>query len=169
MNTSTTYDKTTSGKLEVSDNAIGLSLMERRILILVNGEKDTASLQKLSLCDDLGPTIDRLLDLRLIEAVGSSEEVVEAEVTSEADTGDSDGSGVVIDARDFMCNTLQTFGNRVRIGDLNKAISEASDIGALKVLVKPWYQAISDTPGGMYQADDLRKEVLRLLDHAEAA
>ena len=68
MNTSDMYDKTASGKTEITDNGSGLSMMERRVLILINGENDTETLAKLSLCDDIGATIDRLIELGLIEA-----------------------------------------------------------------------------------------------------
>jgi len=61
---------------------------------------------------------------------------------------------------------LLTFANRVRVGKLIEQIQSAEDIESLKELIKPWYQAISDTPGGMYQADDLRDEVRKLLDKA---
>jgi hypothetical protein len=61
---------------------------------------------------------------------------------------------------------LLTFANRVRVGKLIEQIQSADDIDSLKELIKPWYQAISDTPGGMYQADDLRDEVRKLLDRA---
>jgi hypothetical protein len=30
-------------------------------------------------------------------------------------------------------------------------------------LIKPWYHAISETPGGMYQADDLRDELRKMI------
>jgi hypothetical protein len=59
-----TYDKTVNGKNEVTDNAAGLSMMERRVLILVNGENEVEKLAKLSLCDDIDATLDRLLELR---------------------------------------------------------------------------------------------------------
>ena len=173
MNTSELYDKTQSGKTEITANGAGLSMMERRVLILVNGENDVANLTKLSLSDDIGPTIDRLLELGLIEAVEST--VVDlkapaAEAVAAADGNAAiDGNQLVIEAREFMCNTLQTFGNRVRIVDLNNTIASSSEFGELEGLVKPWYHAISETPGGMYQADDLRKDLLKLLESGKKA
>lgn len=168
MNTIDTYDKTANGRTEVTDNATGLSMMDRRVLILMNGEKDVATLAKLSLCDDLGPTIGRLLELGLIEGVETTVVEIKAEDPIEEISATETGDGAPR-ARDFMCNTLQTFGNRVRITDLNNAIAQASDVEALKVLIKPWYQAISETPGGMYEADALRKEVLVLLQRGDEA
>ncbi|MDJ0778152.1 MAG: hypothetical protein QNJ85_09835 [Gammaproteobacteria bacterium] len=178
MNTSDMYDKTAKGKTEIADNAAGLSMMERRVLILVNGENDVDTLKKLSLCDDIGTTLDRLLELDLIES-GETTIVDITTPTGAADAdsaggassegGGGDGDELVVEAREFMCNTLQTFGNRVRIVDLNNAIADTSNIGELEGLVKPWYHAISETPGGMYQADDLRKDLLALLDRGKQA
>ena len=63
-----------------------------------------------------------------------------------------------------MCNTLLTFANRIRVTPLIDQIKAVGDVGSLKNLVTPWYQAISETPGGMYQADDLKQEVMHMLD-----
>ena len=138
-------------------------MMERRVLILINGENDAATLSKLSLCDDIDTIFERLLELELIEVA----ETTPVERESPAGEADSVIDVHAVSAREFMCNTLQTFGNRVRIADLNNQIAEAEDLDSLKQLVKPWYQSISDTPGGMYQADDLRREVLELMHNEE--
>ena len=165
-----TYDKTVNGKNEVTDNAAGLSMMERRVLILVNGENEVEKLAKLSLSDDIDATLDRLLELGLIEVAETTLVEIAPEATSEKATATADVTvtEITVTARDLMCNTLQTFGNKVKIADLHQTISETNDPEALKDLVKPWYQALSETPGGMYQADDLRKEVLELLQREDA-
>jgi hypothetical protein len=160
-----TYDKTVNGKNEVTDNAAGLSMMERRVLILVNGENEVEKLAKLSLCDDIDATLDRLLELGLIQVAETTLVEIAPQAAPEKAAAADD---VTVTARDLMCNTLQTFGNKVKIAGLHQTISEINDLEALKDLVKPWYQALSETPGGMYQADDLRKEVLELLQRDKA-
>jgi predicted transcriptional regulator len=40
------------------------------VLILVNGEKDAATLKELSLCDNIVEILDSLLRLGLIERIG---------------------------------------------------------------------------------------------------
>ncbi len=165
-----TYDKTVNGKNEVTDNAAGLSMMERRVLILVNGENEVEKLAKLSLCDDIDATLDRLLELGLIQVAETTlvEIAPQAAPEKAAAAADVTVTEITVTARDLMCNTLQTFGNKVKIAGLHQTISEINDLEALKDLVKPWYQALSETPGGMYQADDLRKEVLELLQREDA-
>ena len=66
-----------------------------------------------------------------------------------------------------MCNTLLTFANRVRVARLLDEINAVEDADSLKEMVKPWYQALSETPGGMYQADELRKEVNKMIADEE--
>ena len=159
------YDKTSNGQQEVSANSAGLSMMERRVLILVNGEHDVDRLAKLSMCEDIDGVVNRLVELEFIETADPTQ----VEVENAASTTDeiTQIEAQTITAREFMCNTLQTFGNKMRIAKLNNQIAECTDLDSLKQLVQPWYEAISDTPGGMYQADDLRKEVLELLHNEE--
>jgi len=164
------YDKTETGKKEVTDSAAGLSMMQRRVLILINGENEVEKLAKLSLCKEIDATIDHLLELGLIEVAEPTIIEIPAQAAPDNATADNEVTvtEVTVTARDLMCNTLQTFGNKIKIGELHSTISETSDLGALKDLVKPWYHALSETPGGMYQADDLRKEVLDLMNREEA-
>lgn len=161
MNTDDMYDKTSTGQKEVNENAAGLSMMERRVLILVNGETDVETLAKLSLCDNIEAVVDRLLELKMVEVTEPT--LIEAEAANDAPGSDDKTDVNAISAREFMCNTLNTFGNQVRVAPLHKQIAETTDLETLRQLIKPWYQSISETPGGMYQADDLRKEVLDMM------
>ncbi len=160
MQTSDTFFKTPKGQSEIDTRTGALSMKERRVLILVNGENNAATLQQLSLCDNIEEILQNLLRLDFIKpgAGAVDKPVPKREVTAAADTGDED-----VDPRDFMCNTLLTFGNRVRVADLIEQINATDNLEALKNLIKPWYQAIAETPGGMYQADDLRKDLQKML------
>jgi hypothetical protein len=168
------YDKTGSGKKEITDSAAGLSMMERRVLILINGENEVEKLAKLSLSNEIDATIDHLLELGLIKVAETTVVEMPAKAAPQnasrnaVAADDVTVTEVTVTARGLMCNTLQTFGNKIKIADLYNTIETTSDLNALRDLVKPWYQALSDTPGGMYQADDLRKEVLDLMSREEA-
>ena len=169
MNTNDMYDKTSTGQREVNENASGLSMMERRVLILVNGENDVEKLAKLSLCEDIEAVVDRLLELEMVEVTEPTHVETEApaEAANDASSSNDETDVHTISAREFMCNTLNTFGNHVRVAPLHMQIAKTTDLEALRQLLKPWYQSISETPGGMYQADDLRKEVLEMLHREE--
>lgn len=153
------FHKTTKGQSEIESRSHGLSMQQRRVLILVNGSNDTAELKRMSLCENVVEILDALLAGDFIDTRDSG-------ATTQLDYGSAQGasSATDVEASEFMCNTLLTFANRVRVGKLIEQIQSAKDIDALKELIKPWYQAISDTPGGMYQADDLRDEVRKLID-----
>jgi hypothetical protein len=157
------YHKTTKGQSEIESRSHGLSMQQRRVLILVNGSNDTAELKRMSLCENVVEILETLSAGDFIDNDSSSTIDITAQ---DYGSGQDATSPTDIKASEFMCNTLLTFANRVRVGKLIEQIQSADDIDSLKELIKPWYQAISDTPGGMYQADDLRDEVRKLLDRA---
>lgn len=160
MKASDIFQKTSSGLSEIGNRSNTLTVRQRRVLILVNGENDTAALKQLSLCDDIVKILETLLRRGFIDRDdGGTAYDHAADAALPAATE--------ISAREFMCNTLLTFANRVRVGQLIEQIKAVEDIDALKDLVKPWYQAISETPGGMYQADDLKREVGQMIDDEE--
>lgn len=64
------FHKTSRGLSEIGSRTSKLSIKQRRVLILVNGEKDAATLKELSLCDNIVEILDSLLRLGLIERIG---------------------------------------------------------------------------------------------------
>ncbi len=167
MKASEIFRKTSKGTSEVESRTDALSVKERRVLILVNGENNAATLRDLSLCDNIVEILENLLSGGFIERLGAAAAQASASFEEEAPEEKQDAHDV--GAREFMCNTLLTFANRVRVAKLVEEINGVEDVEALKALVKPWYMAISETPGGMYQADDLRKEVNEMLAEEEVS
>jgi len=70
MKASDIYHKTSRGLSEIGTRTGTLSVKQRRVLILVNGDNDAATLKELSLCGDIVVILDTLLRLGLIERVG---------------------------------------------------------------------------------------------------
>ncbi len=155
MKASEIFRKTSKGQAEIKSKTDALSMKERRVLILVNGQNSAAKLKELSLCENIVDILENLLAQNYIENLKAEEETSATSSKSEP---------AEIEAGEFMCNTLLTFANRVRVASLLQQINAAEDSESLKELVKPWYMALSETPGGMYQADDLRKEVLAMIE-----
>ncbi len=158
MKASEIFHKTATGQTEVETRSNALSMKERRVLILVNGENNAATLQQLSLCENIVEILEVLLDGGFI-----AQDSATAPQTDFEPEVDKTESAFEVSAREFMCNTLLTFANRVRVAKLIDEINGVDNIDALKDMVKPWYHAISETPGGMYQADDLRQEVQKMI------
>lgn len=70
MKASDIFHKTSRGLSEIGTRISTLSVKQRRVLILVNGENDAATLKELPLCDNIAGILDTLLRLSLIERVG---------------------------------------------------------------------------------------------------
>lgn len=176
MQASEIFSKTPKGQSEIENKSNDLSLKERRVLILVNGENNTARLQQLSLCENIADILDNLLRLGFIEQPrggGAGPSAVtdiaadSASVAAPPKAIEDPPDGGELGAREFMCNTLLTFANRVRVAGLIDQINAVEDVASLKDQVKPWYHAISETPGGMYQVDDLRKDLNKMIEDEE--
>jgi len=70
---STVYRKTDKGKQEVADNALGLGKHVRRLLILIDGQRDTTELSVYIRAGELESTLERLVSEGFVEAVGAGE------------------------------------------------------------------------------------------------
>ncbi len=81
MNPSDIYHKTPKGQAEITTKTDALSMKERRVLILVNGENTVDKLAQLSLCDDVDAILARLLDGRFITSPdATSADATETEI-----------------------------------------------------------------------------------------
>ncbi|MCP4335861.1 MAG: hypothetical protein GY785_24715 [Gammaproteobacteria bacterium] len=163
MKASNIFHKTTKGQAEIDSRSGNLSMKDRRVLILINGANDCNELKRLSLCDNIAEILATLIDGDFIDDGTSAITAIPAQDYSSQESKKSQKEPTDDEAAEFMCNTLLTFANHIRVGKLIEQIKAADSADGLKELVKPWYTAISDTPGGMYQADDLRAEVLKKL------
>lgn len=158
------FHKTAKGQAEIESRSAGLTMKQRRVLILVNGANNIDDLTRLSLCDDVAEILQYLAESGFIDAGDGTTTAVET-----PDFAAPEISAASVGAGEFMCNTLLTFANRVRVGKLIEEIRAAKDKDSISELVKPWYRAISETPGGMYQADDLRDELYKMIDAMDNA
>ncbi|MCP4874063.1 MAG: hypothetical protein GY896_01135 [Gammaproteobacteria bacterium] len=159
MKASDIFHKTTKGQSEIENKSNALTLKQRRVLILINGKNDAATLKQNSLCDNLVETLEVLLSNEFIDRRKAPGERYDHAPQAVAGRDSSEPSPA-----EFMCNTLLTFANRIKVGKLIEEINATQDMDNLKDLVKSWYHAISETPGGMYQADDLRKRLLEMIE-----
>jgi DNA-binding MarR family transcriptional regulator len=160
------FHKTSKGHEEIETRSAGLTMKQRRVLILVNGANDINELGRLSLCDDVAAILQRLAEMGLIDSGSSTTTTTTTTAIEARDHAIKEKSAALdhVGAGEFMCNTLLTFANRVRVGKLIEEIQAAGDKESIGALIKPWYQAISETPGGMYQADELRDQVNKMLE-----
>ena len=163
MKASDIFHKTVKGQAEIETRSRDLSMKQRRVLILVNGANDCSELKRLSLCDDIVDILQTLIEGGFIQDGESTTASIAPQDLAEDDDPKAAAEN---EAMEFMCNTLLTFANRVRVAKLIEEIKAADSAASLKAMIKPWYMAISETPGGMYQADDLRDQVTKMIDNA---
>jgi hypothetical protein len=177
MSSNLIFQKTQAGRSEVEANQLELTQHQRRILILVNGKNDGAALSKMSLCKEADEILEFLLDKDLIELVQVSQsQAAMAPEKSQAPEKPQPAAAQPqktaeeeIGAREFLCNTLKTYGNQVRITKLLQEINAVESVDNLKQLVNAWYREISESPSGMYDADNLKKRALQMLALEEAS
>lgn len=67
MKASEIFHKTAKGQAEVENRSNALSVKQRRVLILVNGENDAAKLKELSLCENIVEILQTLIDGNFIQ------------------------------------------------------------------------------------------------------
>ena len=73
MEDSTVYRKTDKGKKEVADNAFGLEKHVRRLLILVDGQRDAAELSVYIRAGEFESTLDLLVAEGFVEEGGAGD------------------------------------------------------------------------------------------------
>jgi hypothetical protein len=190
MKASDIFQKTASGLSEIGNRGDALTAKQRRVLILVNGKNDTSTLKKLSLCNNIAEILDTLLRQGFIDRQGGGTaydyapdttlpQVPEAydyapdttlpQVPEAYDYAPDTTLPQVPEAgaRELMCSTLMIFSNRDSVGELIEQINAVEDIDSLKELIRPWHQAMTETPSGTCQADELRQEVLQMIQDEE--
>ena len=135
MTSNLIFQKTQAGRSEIEANQLELTQHQRRILILVNGKKDSAALSKMSLCKDADEILEFLLSKSLVELVETTQTEVAAvppEKSQPAVEQSQENAEGQIGAREFLCNTLRTYGNQVRITKLVKEINAVESVDSLK-------------------------------------
>ncbi len=73
MKASDIFHKTAKGQSEIESKSNALTLKERRVLILVNGVNDAATLKEFSLCDNIIEILENLVTQGYIDRGGNTE------------------------------------------------------------------------------------------------
>lgn len=171
------FRKTDEGQQEVDRRSGALSMLERRVLILTNGERTIAQLEKLSRIADFSQAMAKLTRLGFVECTIAR--ATTDTTTAVIDTGRAPEpappvpsaapspvpimGSINTEARDFMVNMLLTFTHGARVETLMNTIREARTDGELKQLVNDWYAALADSPSGVSEADSLKARLMGML------
>lgn len=154
------YCKTARGHQEISERSAGLGLRARRLLILIDGQRDTGELGRLAGDAQVEDTLRTLVDGGFIQAGSGPAAATDARPTPAAHSGRQASLAL---AQDFMMNTLRTFHGPYGKLDLVKRIHAAPHSAALRALCEEWLHSISESRIGRKRADELSARLLEVM------
>lgn len=170
------FKKTPKGQAEVKNKVYGLSMIERRVLIFIDGKRTLDELQSLPRVTAL----DNVLDLLKTEDyITQVEELAALDANSEAPSPESPESSDGLPpfrelpltfqpdkfnmAKNYMTNTLNHFKGFYGATRLVRDIDGCQTHEELRDLYSAWLENIDGTRAGKKQRDKLRKELLDVL------
>lgn len=168
---SVVFVKTAKGQDEITQRSGDLTPRARRVLILVDGRRTVDELRDLVSADDLTHTLGALEELGLIEVKAqvradgkpaSADAALPPVTTFRALAPNPDPKELEM-ARHFMINTLKTFCGLYGPVTLMSTIHSAKSHQELRDVYGNWYHTIVDTRMGRRRAEDLRKDLLKVL------
>lgn len=159
------FCKTAKGHQEISARAAGLGLRARRLLILIDGQRDSEELGRLAGDMQVEDTLRTLADGGFIEpdaapAAGTVPPAAHANPTSAAHGGRQASLAL---AQDFMMNTLRTFHGPYGKLDLVKRIHASTHSAELRALFEEWLHSISESRIGRKRANELSARLLEVM------
>jgi hypothetical protein len=188
----TIFIKTDKGRTEVDLKAGGLSAIERRVLIYIDGKRTIDELRALPKIEDIQSIIQHLLQQGYIaanQAVNTSVLQASKMVAATANLGsalfgqkaeaapqaipaapstfrpifsENDVSKLPM-AKNFMSNTLRHFVGAFAVSGLTDRIQQANNHGELRLLFDEWSETISSTRQGRAESEKLRKQLLEII------
>ncbi len=150
--------KTASGAEELERRSLGLGVIERRLLILIDGNRGVAELQAMMGKTEIGPLLDHLVEVGCVlwpgrEGAAAAKPAAAAAAAAAAEPAVVQGAGDLPErspkeremARNFMINTLLTFIGPYANPELMKRLQAAPDSATLRLLYPEW-RSLMDAP-----------------------
>ena len=167
-----TFTKTPQGTLEIQTRSLGLSVLARRVLILVDGHRTGKELGAFVAGSDILQLLDELLGRKCIAPVSAPAAAIAAEpiqpAAAQAEPAEWPPAQTrtakdVEMARNFMTNTVNTiFGHHNRIS-LIEAIHACQSSDDLRRVYVSWSQAMEGHSAGKKRLPELREKLFAVL------
>ena len=159
------YCKTAKGHQEISDRAAGLGARARRLLILIDGQRDSEELARLAGDAQVEDSLRTLAEAGYIEADAASAATAMAPAAHAGPKPAAPGGrqASLALAQDFMMNTLRTFHGPYGKLDLVKRIHASTHSAELRALFEEWLHSISESRIGRKRADELSARLLEVM------
>lgn len=186
----TIFIKTDKGRAEVDLKAGGLSAIERRVLIYIDGKRTTDELRALPKIEDIQSIINNLLQQGYISAnqaintsmlqtpkpsapntlLGGALFGNKAEPVSHTNStpkfrplfSETDLSKLPM-AKNFMSNTLIHFVGAFAVSGLTERIQQTNSHTELRALFDEWSETINSTRQGRAENEKLCKQLLEII------
>jgi hypothetical protein len=159
------YCKTAKGHQEISERSAGLGLRARRLLILIDGQRDSEELGRLAGDAQVEDMLHTLAAGGFIEpdAAPVAATIALAGPVSPAPAAHGGRQASLALAQDFMMNTLRTFHGPYGKLDLVKRIHASTHGAELRALFDEWLHSISESRIGRKRADELSARLLEVM------
>lgn len=159
----TTFEKTTKGLDEIKNKTHGLSIIERRVLIFIDGKRTFDDLKSLPRVTDLDGIISLLetegyITQAVVSAAPSDEPLSpfrELPAIFQQDKFDM--------AKHYMTNTLNHFKGFYGATRLVREIDECQTHEELRGFYEAWCEGIEGTRAGNKRMEKLQKDLLVVL------
>ena len=177
--TTAIFGKTPKGIQEVETKANGLSMIERWVLISIDGKRTFEDLKALPRVNDLNGILTLLETGGYIRKVGSSSASATNTANSAEPTTTNIASGASAlrfralpprfdpatfgMAKNFMINTLNSFKGFYGATSLVRSLDHCQTHEELRALFDAWHESISSTRQWQKQGADLQKKLLDVL------
>lgn len=171
------YAKTALGLQEIQSRTLGLELMARRLLILMDGKRSGGELATMIAGQDLASLVGQLLDKQCIERVstkptpkpvkplsgGPSPSEPSKDPLSTLPAAETRSGKEVDMARNFMSNTVNMeFGQNMRISVI-EAISNCATALELRQVYPLWYTTMGTSRNAAKELPSLNEKLFRVL------
>jgi hypothetical protein len=168
------FSKTLLGQQEIQSRSLGLSVLVRRILVLIDGKRNGNELGGFVVGHDIGAIISELMTHGCIDATAvapvAEPEVIAPKVKKPEGTGISSlpapETRTAKDlemARNFMTNAVNNmFGQHTRLS-LIEAIFKCNTTAALREVYPAWVETMSGSAIGVRRLPELRQKLFAVL------
>lgn len=158
--------KTARGAEAITDRTIALSVMARRLLILIDGKRNETELQRLMGRHELAPLLAELRGCGCVAegSLATAAGHAEPEPNPWLESTLPERSAKELDmGRHFIINTLSTFTGPYAHADLMSSALKAPDQRSLRALVPQWRAAIEVTTAGGRRLAELEGQLLKVI------
>lgn len=178
MDATRVFAKTPLGAAEIQHRSLGLGLLQRRVLLLVDGRRSVADLQKLAGNADVPRLLTELLAQDCVEPqappAGAQAEGSGPSVGSPLAAGAAPGLAALPPAqsrsaeqadmaRHFMINTINRLLEQNSRLSLVGKIFNSADAAELRTHYPAWEEAVTSSWMGRKRIDELRAKLFAVL------